>query len=348
MTAAKYSFLISTVLSVLLLTACGTEKGRFRLEGRLRHMNQAEFLIYSPDGGIVGIDTIKVQEGRFAYETDVRDKATFVLIFPNYSEQPVFAESGGLVTIKGDASHMKEMTITGSDDNDEMTKLRMQLNKLMPPEIPKAIETFIREHPASPVSIYLLQRYMILAEPNDLKLASKLVDVMIKTNPDNGQLIRLKKQLATVVGGAVGSKLPKFSATGVKGEKVSEASLNAAVNVVTVWASWNFQSTDMQRRLKKLKEKHGDRLSVVSVCIDGSPAACRKAVVERDSLRWPTVCDGKMWATPLLAKLGVANIPFNIIVNRKGIITHRDLTPQKLEEQIDKLILERKFDELRK
>jgi hypothetical protein len=78
--SSKYKLLFS-LLAAVLLTACGTEKGRFRLEGRLRHMNQAEFLIYSPDGGIVGMDTIKVQEGRFSYETEVRDRATFVLIF---------------------------------------------------------------------------------------------------------------------------------------------------------------------------------------------------------------------------------------------------------------------------
>ena len=93
-------------------------------------MNQAEFYVYSPDGGIKGIDTIKVHEGRFAYETMLRDEATFVLIFPNFSELAVFGEPGEKVEIKGDASHMKEMTVEGSDDNEDMTKLRMELNRL--------------------------------------------------------------------------------------------------------------------------------------------------------------------------------------------------------------------------
>ncbi len=329
---------IVTMLAAMLLTACGTDSGRFRLEGRLRHMNQAQFMIYSPDGAIEGIDTIMVKEGRFSYEADVRDRATFVLIFPNFSEQPIFAESGATVKIKGDASHMKEMTITGTDDNDDMTELRMELNRLMPPEVPKAISTFIRENPASPVSVYLLQRYLVLSPQRDLRLANELIGIMAKANPDNGQVIRLKKQLAVLSKGVVKTKLPKFSATGLKGEKVSENSLKSKANVISAWATWNYQSTEMQRRLKTLKTKYGDKLSIVSVCLDGTPKVCRKTVVERDSLKWPTVCDGKMWQTPMLLKLGIASVPANIVINEKGIITDRNLSPKELDDRIKKML----------
>ena len=96
-----------------MMVACGTESGKFRLEGRLRNINQGEFWVYSLDGGLVGIDTIPVRNGRFAYEMDLYDQSTLMLVFPNYSEQPVFAKSGATVTIKGDATHMKEMIIEG-------------------------------------------------------------------------------------------------------------------------------------------------------------------------------------------------------------------------------------------
>lgn len=76
-----------------MMVACGTESGKFRLEGRLRNINQGEFWVYSLDGGLVGIDTIPVRNGRFAYEMDLYDQSTLMLVFPNYSEQPVFAKS---------------------------------------------------------------------------------------------------------------------------------------------------------------------------------------------------------------------------------------------------------------
>ena len=327
-------------LTALLLLSCGSESGRFRLEGRLRHMNQAEFLIYSPDGGIDGIDTIQVREGRFAYETELREPFTFVLVFPNYSEQPIFAEPGAKVTIKGDASQMKEMTILGTDDNELMTSFRMQLNELMPPDVPKAVVGFIKENPQSLVSIYLLKRYLVYAPQPDLKQAYNLASMLLKQKPDNGQLIQLKKQLTALQGGAVKSRLPKFSVNDIKGKTISENNLKAKVNVVSVWASWNYPSTDMQRRLRKQKEKYGDKLAIVSICIDGNPSECRRVVVDRDSLKWPTVCDGHMWETSLLQKLGIATVPANLLIDDKGIIVERNLTPQQLEEKIDQRLRE--------
>lgn len=318
-----------------LIVACGVDSDKFRLQGRLRNMNQGEFWVYSMDGSTDGIDTIPVREGRFSYEIPLRSPSTLVVIFPNYSEQPVFAEPGVEVDIKGDASHLREIAINGTDDNEEMTKLRLELGKLMPPEVPKRVEQFIKENPASPVSVYLLQRYFLMEGGADYKKAQELVELMAIGQPDNGQVIKWKKALKGLRNGMLKSKLPAFSAKDVKGRSVSLDDLKKQLNVVTVWASWNFQSTDIQRRLQKLKKDYGDKLGVVSVCLDGRPDDCKQRV-ERDSLPWKTVCDGRMWDSPLLAKLGVADVPSNLVIDSKGTIVARDLNPAKLEEEIKK------------
>ena len=328
---------------MLLLTGCGPGRNSFRIEGRLRHMNQGEFLVYSPDGGINGIDTIKVREGRFAYETVLRDKATFVIIFPNFSELAVFGEPGEIAEIKGDASHMKEITVKGIDDNEDMTKIRMEINRLTPPEIPQVVERFIKEHRSSLASIWLLKRYFIADPQPDFRKAALLAKMLLELQSENRQLIELDKQLKSLQGVTL-TQLPKFSAKDVKGRQVSESDLKAKVNVVTAWASWNYQSTDMQRRLKEKKSKYGDKLAIVSVCLDGSPVDCRRTVVDRDSLKWSTVCDGRMWQSPLLSKFGFSDVPSNIVADNKGRVLERNLTPQKLEEKIDKLLKDENKD----
>lgn len=323
---------------LLLLAACGTDSGRFRLEGRLRNINQGEFYVYSNDGTLLGIDTIGVRDGRFAYEIELRRKGTLIIIFPNYSEQPVFGEPGATVTIGGDASHMKEMTIKGTKDNELMTELRMQLNELMPPQVPKAVAKFIEEHKESPVCTYLLQRYFLQSRQPDYKEARRLVALLTQEHPEDIQLAALAKQIDRLQGGQLQSQLPQFTATDVKGQRITESSLKTKVNVVTAWASWSYRSTDVQRRLKLLKERYGNQLAVVSICLDARPEDCRRTVVTRDSLKWPTVCDGHMWDTPLLQKFGIATVPANLIANEQGRIVARNLTAAKLEEQINDML----------
>lgn len=329
--------LIALLSVVLLLSACGVDSNKFRLEGRLRNMNQGMFWIYSPDGGIEGIDTIQVHEGRFSYETELRVPATFVVIFPNFSEQPVFAEPGEEVDIKGDASHLKDIIIKGTDDNDAMTELRMDLNELMPPEIPTAVAKFINAHPKSRASRYLLQRYFLSDPQANMQQAYVLVSLMQKEDPDDVLLAKWKKDLESLRNGQLNKPLSDFSAKDIKGRNVSLSDLKSKVNVITVWASWNYQSTDIQRRLQRLKKNHGDKLSIVSVCLDADYKKC-KQTVERDSLPWKTVCDGRMWQTPMLSKLGIADVPGNLVLNDKGLVVARNLSPQKLEDKIQQTL----------
>ena len=77
-----------------MMVACGSKSGNFRLEGRLRNFNQGEFWIYSPDGDMMGFDTIRVRDSRFSYEKELDEPTMMIVVFPNYSEQPIFAEPG--------------------------------------------------------------------------------------------------------------------------------------------------------------------------------------------------------------------------------------------------------------
>ena len=186
-----------------------------------------------------------------------------------------------------------------------------------------------------------MKRYFINDNQPDYRKAAILTQMMLETNPDNGQLIQLDRQLKLLRNASL-KQLPTFTATDIKGRQVSEKDLKAKVNVVSAWASWNYQSTDMQRRLKEKKKKYGDKLAIVSICLDGSPADCKRAVVDRDSLKWSTVCDGRMWATPLLSKFGISDVPANVIADNKGRIVARNLSPMKLDEKIEQLLKDEK------
>ena len=103
------------------MVSCSTDDSHFQIDGRLLHLNQGEFYVYTPDGDNGKLDTIKVEAGRFSYEVPCRRPMTLMIIFPNFTEQPVFAEPGKTVEIRGSASNLKEMEVKGTDDNKLMT-----------------------------------------------------------------------------------------------------------------------------------------------------------------------------------------------------------------------------------
>ena len=320
----------------LLLFSCGDSQKNFRIEGSFKGFKQGELYVYSMDGSRQ-LDTIGVSRGEFVYQASITEPTTLVIVFPNFSELPVFAEPGVTVKVKGDASHLKETEVKGSDTNKALTDFRLRTSNMMPPDVIKEAIKFINEHPESPVSIYLLNKYFIqTAEPDYTKIQD-LTKTIIKAQPNNQKIAKISKQLEPFKAMMVGSRLPAFSAKGLNGESVSSSDLNAKVNVITLWASWNYESINVQNLLARLKKQHEGSIKVLSISIDGSVSDCRK-IVERDSIKWSTVCDGKMWETPVLQKIGLSFMPDNVITDSQGKIIARSLNYQELNKKIEELI----------
>ena len=65
--------------------------------------------------------------------------------------------------------------------------------------------------------------------------------------------------------------LPKFTGTDIKGKPISSGDLYARVNVITTWATWNYESMNIQRELKRMEKENGvNNLKIVSICLDAS------------------------------------------------------------------------------
>lgn len=324
-------------LLTLVLGACSTDNSHFKLEGRMRNMNQGEFYIYSLDGSVNGIDTIKVNGGKLAYEMPCTKPATLMLVFPNFSEQPVFAEPGKSVELKADASHLKELEITGTKENELMNDFRKQIANASPPETLKYAEQFVEDHPKSPISIYIVRKYFIAGAKPDYKKAENLLKTMQKEDPENRQTARLSAQLKPLVNLVIGSRLPNFTAYDINGKLVSKSSLSSPVALITTWATWNYDSQSFQRRLKSYIRQSKGRLKAVSICVDPYKKTCRDFLKNDSLTTWPTICDEQMLESQLLRKLGLYTIPGNILL-KDGKIIARDLKPMDLQKRLEELI----------
>ena len=214
-------FLLVFLPALLLLASCGEDSKHFKIEGRLLQINQGEFYLYSSDGTINGFDTIKVQGGRFSHEIECDHPTTLMLVFPNFSEQPIFAQPGKSVDIEGDASHLKMLKIKGTDDNELMTAFREQISTATPPQEKHAAIQFAENNPQSPVSVYLVKKYFVASPSPDYKEATRLLKILKDKQPDNYVISNLLQNVKVLGKTIVGSRLPAFKVKDMKGNIIT-------------------------------------------------------------------------------------------------------------------------------
>ncbi len=307
------------LLTAVCLVSCGPGKGKFRLTGHLLHINQGQLLVYSPDGAIEGMDTIQIQGGRFEYNKPIEEDGILVLVFPNFSEHPVFVTSGASIEVEADASHLKEMKVTGTDDNELMSAFRQQTATASPPEIRRLSKQFIHDHPESRVGLWLVRKYFIATPQPDYREAAALLEVMTAKQGKDVYLSRLRQQLQPLMATAVGASLPSFTVKTLDGRTVSSATLAKATQaVIYVWSSWNFDSQDLQRSLH-YQQRGNPQMAVLGICVDGDVSQARQ-ILKRDTIPFPTVCDGRMFETPVLRQLGLTTIPDKIVLRHGKIV----------------------------
>ena len=317
----KYSLVSLLSFLTLLLASCGTDSRHFKIDGHLLNLNQGEFYVYSPDGSVThGMDTIKVQAGRFSYLVECDRPMTLMIVFPNFTEQPVFAEPGKSVDIKGNASHLKELTVKGTKANKLMNAFREQILSASPAEIKKCAIQMAEDNPESAVAVYLVRRYLVTVDRPDYTTAARLLKLIVEKQPDNQFAARL---LASCNGKTTinnGSKLPSFSANDINGKVVNNATLASVPNVVFyVWATWNYSSTSQLRQLADMERQSDGKLKVVSICLNPDKSSCQRTLKQYGADNITTICDGRMVNGDLFNKLGLYNLPDNILIKNGAI-----------------------------
>lgn len=329
--------LIYIITLTLVLVSCGSRSGYFSFEGRLLNLNQGEFYVYSPDGVFDGVDTIKVEGGRFTFETPCKEEGTIVIIFPNFSEQPVFAEPGKAATIKGDASHLKEITVEGTDENKLMNGFRQQIAKASPPEVKNYAAQFIKNNPKSIASVYILIKYFVSRPDADTKEIEQLASIIYKAQPKNGNIARILRYTKTAGQCGIGAPVPSFKTKDIYGKDVSDADIRGKIAVVLTCARWNNNSINMIYKLNQLKNEYGNRLAVMCISIDASKLES-KQMMQNDSTGIITVCDQMMFESPLLKQFSFGAVSENILFNAQGRVLERNLDINNLESRLKILL----------
>jgi peroxiredoxin len=276
------------------------------------------------------IDSARISGGKFHFSKNVELPEIYGLTLDTTKNSYLIFLDEHPVKVKFDtAAYYRHTEVSGSELQDLFVSYKKQRKV--------KIDDFIREHPASLVSAYVLYRdYSYRLTPDEISANINLLDASLKNTPYVQTLKNLIKTLQSV---NTGKPAPDFTSLTPEGKPVKLSSLTGkGYLLIDFWAAWcgpcRRENPHVVAAYNKYKHKGFD---VIGVSLDHSKEAWKKAIV-RDNLTWTHVSDLKYWNSKIAQLYGVRAIPSNYLVDKNGVIVEKNLRGEKLDELLGKYL----------
>lgn len=324
---------------VLLLAACGDKKSEnVRLSGTLQGMADDTIYLYGTDRYYNRLDTIFVKQGKFVKDIEVDTLVSAWLQFGNGMEYPLYMDKADQIEISGSAGKPGLLAVKGNPANEELTRFHQKLfGKGLPSEaaVEKAAEAFIRSHPNSLASIYVLDKYFVQKSVPDFSKIKELAEQMAGSLKDRLYMEQLLEYLESYEKVSVGKSASYFQIPGMDGKDIRRTDFKDKYLLLYFWASWSDACRESTRQLKQLykEKKIREKFDILGVSLDVDKEVWKEAVAN-DTLDWKQGCDLKGWNASLVGQFAVRTLPYNVLLAPSGRIEGRNLTQKEIEEKL--------------
>ena len=325
----KYVIWFVWMSLIALVTSCGN-KNEFVLKGTLGTEKGEKFLVVFDDP-IAKIDSIIPIEGEFEY-TFIPDTTTLIrLVNKDGISIPVFAEKGWEVEMKGT---FDKPLISGEAHNHDYHDFLKSIEGLEDQDTIAIIaEKFIRKHPHSFASAYLIDRYFIQAPNPDIQKVESLI-IPLNGEVKDSRILNVAMKSIPTDKEKNHKNLSYYSLTDRNGKYISWNIKKDQFILVNFWASWDQRSKVACDSLhKQIKELPKDRVKVLNVALDYDKAQWLKACQKDDDF-WIETCNFNGWEAPIVKQNNILTLPSNILINNQRNILARNIYGQALTDSL--------------
>lgn len=133
--------------------------------------------------------------------------------------------------------------------------------------------------------------------------------------------------------------LPEFSAETLLGGAIGPETLRGKVVVVDFWATWCRPCVEEIEHLRRIRERHGDRVLVLGINLDRSDELSLeelRAWIATERVPGFQIHDGRSWESRLVRLFGVKEIPFSVVARPDGSVLAVNARGKDLEAAVAK------------